>query len=126
MSLTLNLGLGVVIPVDDAGVILSLASEEPEEVDWVEDDEEDEGLYEFFENLDKKYPLLSFEYAYSEDYILGAAVFVKRLTASGYYEPAVLDSELFATEQEYDQLKAACEELKIDLDVKIIALPSYG
>lgn len=117
MTLSVDLGYGFNIPIEEDGQVLSLYDEENEEFD----------SYDFSEEFDKKYPTLHLEYGYSMDYYTGAVVFVKRLQSYGYYEPAALDpSEFLLTDEEIDQLVRAASELKVDLKLEVIALPSYG
>ena len=130
-SLTTDVGLGIQIPVDESGRVLSLGEDE---IDYdLEDEDEDfdeqEDLYERFEAIEKEFPLLSAEYGYSEDFVTGAAILIKRLCDTGYYEPATIaysPDKFVLTSDEETQLRAVAERFKVDFELKIIAVPSYG
>lgn len=138
MSLSIELGLGVEIPIEDNGIdpktaakVISALEPNPDFITEIEEYDDEVYIsyddYEIFDTLNKKFPLLSFEQSYSSDYSTGAAIFVKRLSSAGYYGSATLNPYLLTpTEDEVTQLQEALKIFDLEEELKIIALPSYG
>lgn len=139
MSLNVDIGLGIEIPGEDSGLsnemaerVISFLGEDPRFISEVEEYADEVYTtyddYEIFDALAKKFPLLSFELGYSQDYVIAEVIFISRLHDSEYYGSASLDpSQLTPTEDEMTQLQEALKIFGLEgEDLKIIAFPSYG
>lgn len=138
MSLNVDLGFGIEIPIDESGLTPELSAQvikalEPSDSYITEVEEYDGEIYtsydeyEIFAALNKKFPLLTFEFGYSHDYWTAAAIFVKSSYVDGYYGAATLAiEELTITAEEEIQLREAADIFGLEFDPMIIAFPSYG
>lgn len=138
MSLTVHVGYGINIPIGEDGLdeevakkVFDFLGSDPK---YIQDQDEDPEYgyvsyddYEMLYDLDKKFSLLEFESGSSGDYFTGMAVFVNRLSATGYYEVATLNADnLYLTLDEEAQLKESASIFGLEYNLEIIAIPSYG
>ena len=132
-TLSNDVGVGFVLDWSDDGDELTDQQKEilQSYVDNYDDEDEygsiDEAYYDMLYGLVKKYPLLTTEMSYFEDYSYGYAVLVKSTVSSSYGSILILDPAKFSiSNDEFDELTKMMFDLGIQTNPKIISMVSFG
>lgn len=138
MSLNVDLGFGIEIPIDETGLSPELSAQvvkalEPSDGFIIDVEEYDGEIYttydeyEIFDALNKKFPLLIFKFGSSHEYWTAAAIFVKSSHADGYYGAArLVQTGVWISPEVETQLREAADIFGLEFNPLILAFPSYG